>query len=140
MTAVPKAPPIARAEKARPVAVERNAWGAVNWTHATSSVRGPAQPIPVSAVKMIWLVPQPGLMKAKQMDAMNMMAKVTARGDSRWMVNEAIKRVECDILRSLYLVAHHVTAKEVNMEAILKDNCRIAMFQALSSKPTLRMS
>ena len=37
-TAEPKAPPIARAEKARPVAVERKAWGAVNWTTATSSV------------------------------------------------------------------------------------------------------
>ena len=82
MTAVPKAPPIALAEKARPVAVERKAWGAVNWMHATSSVSGPAQPIPVKAVKMICSVPQPGLMNAKHIDAMNMMAKVTASGVS----------------------------------------------------------
>lgn len=45
-TADPKAPPIARAEKARPVAVERYACGAVNCTRATISVRGPLWPSP----------------------------------------------------------------------------------------------
>lgn len=82
MTAVPNAPPIARAENARPVAVERNACGAVNWTHATSRVSGPAQPMPVKAVKMIWAVPQLGRIKAKQIAAMNTMANVTTSGVS----------------------------------------------------------
>ena len=45
-TADPKAPPIARAEKARPVAVDRYACGAVNWTSATIRVRGPLWPSP----------------------------------------------------------------------------------------------
>jgi len=86
MTAVPNAPPMARAEKARPVAVERKACGAVNWMHATRSVRGPAQPIPVRAVKMICSVAQLGRMKAKQIEAMNIMAKVAARGVSGGML------------------------------------------------------
>ena len=38
--------------------------------------------MPVKAVKIICSVPQLGLMKAKHMDAMNMMANVTARGVS----------------------------------------------------------
>jgi len=92
MTAVPKAPPMARAEKARPVAVERKAWGAVNWMHATRSVSGPAQPIPVKAVKMICSVAQPGRMNAKQIEAMNMMAKVAARGVSRGVLVEGVKK------------------------------------------------
>jgi hypothetical protein len=86
MTAVPNAPPIARAEKARPVAVERKAWGAVNWTHATSRVSGPAQPMPVRAVKMIWGVPQLGWMKAKHIVAMNIIEKVTTSGVSAKLV------------------------------------------------------
>lgn len=45
-TADPNAPPSALAENARPVAVERYACGAVNWTRATSKVRGPDWPIP----------------------------------------------------------------------------------------------
>lgn len=49
-TAEPKAPPMARAEKARPVAVERKAWGAVNWTAATRRVRGPDWPMPAKRV------------------------------------------------------------------------------------------
>lgn len=53
MTADPKAPPIARAEKARPVAVERKAWGAENCTQATKRVNGPAVPIPVRTVNAI---------------------------------------------------------------------------------------
>ena len=80
MTAVPKAPPMARAEKARPVAVERKACGAVNWMHATSNVSGPAQPMPVNAVKIICSVPQLGRINAKHMDAINIIAKVTASG------------------------------------------------------------
>jgi len=40
-TAEPKAPPRALAENASPVAVERYAWGDVNWTRATRRVRGP---------------------------------------------------------------------------------------------------
>lgn len=40
-TADPNAPPKARAEKANPVAVLRYSCGAVNWTRATSSVKGP---------------------------------------------------------------------------------------------------
>ena len=50
-TAEPKAPPIARAEKANPVAVERKACGAVNWTRATRRVRGPDWPMP--AIKRV---------------------------------------------------------------------------------------
>lgn len=46
MIAEPKAPPIARAEKASPVAVERYAWGAVNWVRATRRVSGPDWPMP----------------------------------------------------------------------------------------------
>jgi hypothetical protein len=38
--------------------------------------------MPVKAVKMICSVPQLGLMKAKHMDAMNIMANVTASGVS----------------------------------------------------------
>jgi hypothetical protein len=38
--------------------------------------------MPVKAVKMICSVPQLGLMKAKHIDAMNMMANVTASGVS----------------------------------------------------------
>ena len=83
---------MARAEKARPVAVERKACGAVNWMHATRSVRGPAQPIPVRAVKMICSVAQPGRMKAKQIEAMNMMAKVAARGVSRKVLVKGVKK------------------------------------------------
>ena len=48
-TAEPKAPPIARAEKASPVAVERYACGAVNWTSATMSVKGPLWPSPAAS-------------------------------------------------------------------------------------------
>lgn len=44
------------------------------------------------------------------------------------------------LLRSLNLVAHHVTATEVNMDAILYDSCRTAMDQALSSNPRLRIT
>ena len=47
-TAEPKAPPIARAEKASPVAVERKACGEVNCTRATRSVRGPDWPMPAA--------------------------------------------------------------------------------------------
>lgn len=80
MTAVPNAPPMARAEKARPVAVERKACGAVNCTHSTSRVSGPAQPI--RAVKMACGVPQSGRINAKQTTAMNVMANVTTSGVS----------------------------------------------------------
>jgi len=99
MTAVPKAPPMARAEKARPVAVERKAWGAVNWMHATRSVSGPAQPIPVKAVKMICSVAQPGRMNAKQIEAMNMMAKVAASGVSVYGVSGRCEE-ECHVAYS----------------------------------------
>ena len=44
-TADPNAPPIARPEYARPEAVDRNAWGAVNWIRGTIRVNGPAWPI-----------------------------------------------------------------------------------------------
>ena len=86
MTAVPKEPPMARAEKARPVAVERKAWGAVYWIHATRRVKGPAQPMPVRAVKTIWRVPHVGFIKAKQMDAISIIVKVTAKGVSEGFV------------------------------------------------------
>ena len=82
---------MARAEKARPVAVDRKACGAVNWMQATRSVSGPEQPMPVKAVKMICSVPQLGLMKAKHMDAMNMMANVTARGVSVYGVSRCTR-------------------------------------------------
>ena len=49
-TAEPKAPPIARAEKARPVAVERKVCGEVNCTRATRRVRGPDWPIPAAEI------------------------------------------------------------------------------------------
>jgi hypothetical protein len=97
MTAVPKAPPIARAEKARPVAVERNAWGAVNWMQATSKVSGPAQPIPVRAVKMSWFVPQEGRMKAKHIEAMNIMPKVNTRGVSSSLLGWRVGREEGEV-------------------------------------------
>ena len=48
-TADPKAPPMARAENARPVALARYAWGAVYWTRAMRRVRGPACPIPANS-------------------------------------------------------------------------------------------
>ncbi|RYP46261.1 hypothetical protein DL769_011406 [Monosporascus sp. CRB-8-3] len=63
-TADPKAPPTARAENARPVAVDRYACGAVNCAHATSSVRGPDCPIPASTLSPIWAASQEGWMFA----------------------------------------------------------------------------
>jgi hypothetical protein len=57
-------------------------------------VSGPEHPMPVKAVKMICSVPQLGLMKAKHMDAMNMMANVTARGVSVYGVNCCIGEEE----------------------------------------------
>ena len=47
--------------------------------------------MPVKAVKMICSVPQLGLMKAKHMDAMNMMANVTARGVSVYGVSRCTR-------------------------------------------------
>jgi hypothetical protein len=52
-TADPKAPPMARAEKASPVAVDRNACGALNCTQATSSVSGPDWPMPAMMLNPI---------------------------------------------------------------------------------------
>lgn len=43
-----------RVEKARPVAVERKVWGAVNWTRATRRVKGPDWSMPERMLKSIW--------------------------------------------------------------------------------------
>ena len=52
-TADPKAPPMALAENASPVAVERYAWGDVNCTRATRRVSGPLWPIPANPVQLM---------------------------------------------------------------------------------------
>ena len=53
-TAEPNAPPIARAENARPVAVDRYAWGAVNCMSATRSESGPDCPMPPNSMVNGW--------------------------------------------------------------------------------------
>jgi hypothetical protein len=53
-TAEPNAPPIARAENARPVAVDRYAWGAVNCMSATRRESGPDCPMPPYSMVSEW--------------------------------------------------------------------------------------
>lgn len=64
LTAEPKAPPIARAEKPSPVAVDKNAWGAVNWTSATIRVKGPHCPRPASTLNPICALSMLGVITA----------------------------------------------------------------------------
>ena len=64
ITAEPKAPPMARAEKANPVAVDRNACGALNCTAATSNVNGPDWPIAAMMLNPICAWFQDGWMVA----------------------------------------------------------------------------
>jgi hypothetical protein len=63
-TAEPKAPPMARAEKASPVAVERKACGAVYWIAAGRRVSGPAWPMPPKTLMAIWPLSKEGLTQA----------------------------------------------------------------------------
>jgi hypothetical protein len=51
---------MARAEKARPVAVERKAWGAVYWMTAGKRVKGPAWPMPAKTFIAIWPLSREG--------------------------------------------------------------------------------
>lgn len=69
-----------------------------------------------------------------------MMPKVTTRGVSAGLlVLLSSTFYRAHLLRSLNLVAYHVTAKEVNNDGILYDSCRTAMSQELFSKPRLRI-
>ncbi|KAF9634037.1 hypothetical protein BFW01_g4932 [Lasiodiplodia theobromae] len=74
-TAEPTAPPIARAENASPVAVDKNWCGALNCTAATSSVSGPACPTAHSTLRPYWASLQCG--------ATHAYAMVTARNSAK---------------------------------------------------------